>query len=122
MTLSYLDFDYSEDYQGAGTFDAMASVTQAQWPALQGQVAQVLAWCVQQFPDGLSPLEEGGEWHYDLQGTEEVTTPLALEFDPASQRIERHAGTAAAPRITVTLSLSGSPQFCEAFRSAFGLS
>jgi hypothetical protein len=121
MTLSYLDFDYSEDYQGAGTFDAMASVTQAQWPALQGQVAQVLAWCVQQFPEGPSPLEEGGEWHYDLQGTEEVTTPLALEFDPASQRIERHAGTAAAPRITVTLSLSGSPQFCEAFRSAFGL-
>ena len=35
MTLDYLDFDYSEDDEGTGTFDAMACVTEAQWARLQ---------------------------------------------------------------------------------------
>ena len=120
MTLSYLDFDYSEDYGGTGTFDAMASVGPQQWPALEAEVAQVLRWCQDQFPEGPSPIEEGGDWHYDLQGTEEISTPLSVLFNPATGAIERHAGSPTAPRITLSLSLSGSPQFCSAFRTVFG--
>jgi hypothetical protein len=44
MPLSYLDFDYSEDEQGWGNFDAMASVLPPQRPALQAELAQVLNW------------------------------------------------------------------------------
>lgn len=121
MTLSYLDFDYSEDYEGTGTFDAMASVTPQQWPALQAEVAQVLVWCAQQFTAGPAPLEDGGDWDYDLQGSEETVAPLALQFNPATGAVERRVGALGAPRITLTLSISGSPSFCQALRSAFDL-
>ena len=43
MPLNYLDFDYSEDADGNGTLDAMASVLPAQLPALQSEIAAVLA-------------------------------------------------------------------------------
>lgn len=52
MTLDYLDFDYSEDDEGTGTFDAMACVTEAQWARLQHEITQVLQWCHEQFPEG----------------------------------------------------------------------
>lgn len=120
MTLNYLDFDYSEDDEGTGTFDAMASVAEHHWGRLQGEVIRVLNWCMEQFPEGPAPVEEGGNWQYDLQGTQEVSTPLTLHFDPAAGTVERHSATPGTPRLTLTLSLSGSPQFCEAFRSAFG--
>lgn len=121
MNLSYLDFDYSEDYEGTGTFDAMASVPPQQWDALQNEIARVLGWCTQQFPEGPAPAEEGGDWHYDLQGVEEISTPMTVSFHPATGRIERHSGPAGAPRTTLTLSISGNPQFCEEFRTAFGV-
>jgi hypothetical protein len=119
MTLNYLDFDYSEDYDGVGTFDAMASATPSQWLALQAELVQVLSWCHAQFPEGPSPIEEGGDWQYDMQGAEEVSTPLQLEFNPGANRMDRQCGTPAPARTTVSLSISGSAPFCEAFRKAF---
>jgi hypothetical protein len=121
MPLHYLDFDYSEDYEGTGTFDAMAAASPAQWPAVQAEVAQVLAWAHAQFPDACGPADDGGEWDYDLGAVQEVATPLALEFDGASGRIAAQPGTPGAVRTTVTLSLSGSAAFCAALREAFGL-
>ena len=51
MNLQYLDFDYSEDADGTGTFDAMASVSPAQTPALQAPAARMsLARALQQVP------------------------------------------------------------------------
>lgn len=121
MTLNYLDFDYSEDTDGTGTFDAMASVSPAQVAALHAEIAQVLAWAHAQFPDGHGPQEDGGQWQYDLQGVQEVSTPLALDFDAASGRLSCTAGAASTPRTTITLSISGSADFCEALREAFGV-
>ena len=121
MTLSYLDFDYSEDTDGTGTFDAMASVAPAQLPALQAEVRAVLDWAHTQFPNACGPAEEGGEWQYDLQGVQEVSTPMALEFDPADGSLHTTPGTPAPPRTTISLSLGGSAQFCGALREAFGL-
>ena len=43
MTLDYLDFDYSEDEGGNGTWDAMASVAQDRWGALRAEVRHVKA-------------------------------------------------------------------------------
>lgn len=116
MTLHYLDFDYSEDAEGTGTWDAMASVAPAQLSALHAEAAQVLAWAHQEFPGQLGPLEEGGEWHYELQGQQEWTLDEHLHFDEATGHIQAQPEPARMPRHTLTLTLSGTPAFCAAFR------
>lgn len=121
MTLDYLDFDYSEDDEGTGTFDAMASALESQWGKLQAEIAEVLLWCMAHFPEGPRPQEDGGDWQYDLQGVQEVSTPLTLHFAPDTGTVARHAEPAAPPRLTITLTLSGNLQFCQAFRANFGL-
>ena len=121
MTLHYLDFDYSEDAEGTGTFDAMASVLPAQLPALQAEIAQVLAWAHHDFPGACAALEDGGMWQYDLQGVQEASTPLSLTFDPAQDRLHATPGVPARVRTTLSLSISGQPAFCAALREAFGL-
>lgn len=121
MTLQYLEFDYSEDADGSGTFDAMASAWPAQLPALQAEIAALLAWAHGQFPQGLGPAEEGGEWQHDLQGSEESTTPLTTEFDAASGRLVFVRGTPGPVRTTLSLSIGGSAHFCAQLRDTFGI-
>lgn len=99
MTLDFLDFDYSEDTEGIGVFDAMATVRPEQLAAVHAEVEQVLAWAQDAFAGRRGPVEEGSEWDYDLQETQEPDTH----------------------RRTVTLSISGTPAFCAAFREAFDL-
>ncbi len=102
LALRYLDFDYSEDALGWGNFDAMASVLLPQRIALQDEVAQVLNWAHRAFAHQQAPLDEGGEWDYDLQARQEVAAPGP----------ERH---------TLTLSISGTAPFCAAFKQQFDL-
>lgn len=98
--LSYLIFDHSEDTEGIGTFDAMASVAPSQVAAVMNEVAQVLEWAHAAFPQAHGPLDEGFAWDHDLQAQQESTA----------------SGT---PRHTITLSVSGSEAFCQAFRERF---
>lgn len=119
MNLNYLDFDYSEDADGSGTFDAMASVLPAKLPALQAEIAAVLAWADSHWPDACGPSEEGGVWQYDLQGSQEVSTPLALWFDSVSGELRTTLGTPAPARTTISFTLSGGADFCAALRGAF---
>ena len=67
--------------------------------AVQAEIQQVLDWAHAAFPGMQAPLDEGGEWDFQVQ-----------------QQPELVAGQ---PRQTVTLSLTGTPQFCEAFRGQF---
>jgi hypothetical protein len=62
MSLNYLDFDYSEDEQGHGTFDAMASTAAPHVAAVRAEIALVLDWAYATFADMRAPLDEGGEW------------------------------------------------------------
>ena len=39
MTLNYLEFDYSEDAEGIGTFETLASVSPSQVAAVHAEVA-----------------------------------------------------------------------------------
>jgi hypothetical protein len=121
MTLEDLDFDYSEDPQGHGSFDAMASATSAQFPALQAEVQRVLGWAHREFAGERGALDDGAEWDYALQGVREVATTLDLRYEPEAGLLHLESGATGAPRLTLSLTLSGTPQFCEAFRSAFGL-
>ncbi|MCR8961014.1 hypothetical protein M0765_025775 [Variovorax sp. S2] len=96
--LRYLDFDYSEDTEGHGTFDAMATTVPANTREVLAEVAQVLAWANATFPNAQGALEDGAAWDFDLQQTSE-----APELD------------------TVTFSLSGTADFCTALREQFKL-
>jgi hypothetical protein len=122
MTLRYLDFDFSEDAEGHGSFDAMASASPAQLPALQAEVVRVLDWAHRGFPGARGPLDEGGEWDYELQGLQEVPAALDVRYDEQAQRVALRPGAAGAPRVTLSLTLTGTPAFCDAFRREFGLS
>ena len=121
MNLQYLDFDYSEDGHGHGSFEAMASVPAARVPALHAEIVQVLAWAHGAFPDLRGPLEEGGEWDYLLHGQREWSVPEILCYDDVSRHLSSQLESAGEPRHSVTLSLSGSAQFCEALRYALNL-
>ncbi|MBL0419975.1 hypothetical protein JI739_06410 [Ramlibacter sp. AW1] len=119
MRLDFLEFDYSEDAEGNGSFDAMASAMPAQWPALQAEVASVLAWAEREFAHARGSLDEGGQWDVELQGVSEVATPLELQWESSGLRVE--PGQPAAPRVTLSLTVSGTPAFCAALRAAFEL-
>lgn len=121
MTLRYLDFDYSEDAEGTGTWDAMASVTPSHLPAVLAELALVLDWAHNSFPGQRGPMEEGGEWDYDLQGIQEVLCTLQLHYDEDTRQIQLQKYPPGMPRNTVTLSLSGTPAFSQALRAQFAL-
>lgn len=95
--MHYLSFDLSEGDDGIVTLEAMASTEAAQHPAVLAEAQRVLDWAWQHFPQGHGPVEEGMDWDHDLQ--------VVVEGD------RWH---------TVTLALTGSPAFVEAFLGRFG--
>lgn len=119
MQLAYLDFDYSEDALGHGSFEAMASVHSAALAALLDEVRAVLEWAHAHFSDQPAPLDEGGVWDYSLDGQREWSAPDVLCYDPPSGQITSLPGQAGAVRHTVTLALVGSSEFCQALREQF---
>lgn len=119
--LAWLDFDFSEDADGHGSFDAMAAVAPAQWPALQAEVLRVLAWAEDTFPQARGPLEEGGTWDFELQAVEEVATTLHVEVDVPARALQVQRGATGAPRTTLSITLTGTPEFCAGLRQAFAL-
>ena len=121
MTLDYLDFDYSEDAHGHGSFEAMASVPATRLPALQAEITLVLDWAYATFPDQRGPLEEGGEWDYLLEGQQEWSAPDSMTYDEEARCFSSQPGPPGLPRHTLTLALSGTAQFCAALRQNFGL-
>jgi hypothetical protein len=121
MPLNYLDFDYSEDANGVGTFDALAATAPAHHAAVLAEVASVLAWAHQAFAAQRAPLDEGGEWDYDLQGWREFSAPDCLQFDEPSGDLRVEPQAAGVARHSVSLSVTGTPGFCAAFGQRHGL-
>jgi hypothetical protein len=121
LSLRYLSFDHAEDADGVGTLEAMASTWPEQVPSVQAEAVQVLAWAHAAFPGRRGPLEDGFDWDYDLHGLQELTAPEALHYDEAAGRLTVRAGPPGKPRHTLTLSLSGTAEFCAAFMQQFGL-
>jgi hypothetical protein len=67
MSLDYLLFDASDDGEGTGTWEAMASVRAADLPAVLAEVQAVLSWVQQNSPGPRGPLDDGGVWDADEQ-------------------------------------------------------
>lgn len=100
MTLQFLLFDHSEGADGTGLFEAMVAVLPDQVGAVEAEVAVVLHWCAAQFGEP-APVEDGGDWHAELQQAEEADGRGHM----------RHV---------FSLSLAGSAAFCAAFEDHFG--
>jgi len=116
MSLDYLHFDFSGDDEGHGSFDAMAAAAPAQLPALQAELVGVLDWAEREFGPA-APLDEGGEWDYELQGVREASTPLRVLY--AAGGLQLHDAGPAVPRVTLSLTLTGTARFCAALRDEF---
>lgn len=67
MNLQYLIFDASDDGEGTGSWEAMASVRAADLPAVQAEAQAVLAAAERYAPGPRGPLDDGGVWDADLQ-------------------------------------------------------
>lgn len=91
--MRYLNFDHSESTDGVVSLEAMASTAAAQHDAVMQEVQQLLDWAWQHFPDTHGPVDEGMDWDHDLQ--------VSVDGD--------------GPWHTVTLTLTASPRFVEAF-------
>lgn len=121
LPLHFLYFDYSEDEQGIGTFEAMASTQTAQTGHVRQEISSVLNWAHSAFSGLRAPLDEGGEWDFDLQGQQEWSAMETLTFNEATGQLSAQLEAAAPPRHSITLSLTGHPSFCDAFRQQFSI-
>jgi len=93
----HLSFDRSEDTAGITTLEAMASTAARPHAAVIEEVQQVLDWAWLQFPDTHGASDDGMDWDHDLQVIVEAG--------------DWH---------TVTLTLTGSARFVDAFLLRFG--
>jgi hypothetical protein len=66
VALQYLIFDASEDGEGQGSWEAMASVRDSDLAALREEVQAVLDAAQRRSPGPRGPSEEGGHWDADL--------------------------------------------------------
>lgn len=96
-TLRYLTVDLTEGSDDVLTLEAMASTREAQHAVVMAEVDQMRAWARRQFGGRQGPVEDGHAWDDELL-------------------VQREADG----WITVTLTLSASPEFAEAFMAVYG--
>ena len=65
MVLQYLIFDASDDGEGNGSWEAMASVRAPQLSAVRAEVQRVLLGAEVNNPGPRGPLDSGGVWDAD---------------------------------------------------------
>lgn len=94
--MRHLSFDLTDGSDDILTLEAMASTRAAEHAAVMAEVAQVLAWAQAEFGGRQGPVEDGNAWDHEL---------LVQQEDGGW--------------ITVTLTLSASPEFADAFRAVF---
>ena len=128
IDLQYLEFDCSEDTEGFVCWDAMAQPAAAHTTALLSEVTQLLAWACRLGLPGPGPLDEGSDWDFDLQVAWQSANrphgqhrlPAQAHWHAAAQTLDIHPATAPTlgpdARLELSLSLSGTPVFAQAFR------
>lgn len=119
MRLNYLDFDYNEDELGAGCWDALASVDSSRLPELLEEAQQLLLWAESAFAGRRAPLEDGGDWDWEISAQTDAGQPLAAVYDEAATRLTLCPWPT--ERTTLGITLSASAAFSEALRAHFGL-
>lgn len=115
MDLQFLEFDCSEDSEGVVCWDALAQPAARHTPALLHEVTQLLAWAHRFGPQAPGPLEDGADWDFDLhiRGGDAL---LQAHWHNASQTLVLSPPPQDHDEITLSLSISGTPAFAQAFR------
>ena len=72
MALDFLIFDATDDGEGTGSWEAVASVRRADLPAVMAEVEAVLQRAQREAPGPRGPLDEGGAWDADTQVHEDA--------------------------------------------------
>ena len=123
MDLQLLDFDCTEDTEGVVCWDALAQPHPRHNSALLHEVAQVLAWAHGFDAQGPGPLEDVANWDFDLQATlypdGQASQDARLLFDAKKGQIQLEAADLShllTHPMALSLSLSGTPGFAQAFR------
>ncbi len=121
--LTYLIFDTHESTEGVSAFEAMASVSEARWPALQAELVQVLAWCHRWgAAHGASEsmaLDDGGEWDHELSVVREQSEAMDVVFEPRRSTLALAPGGGPLTRFNATLVVSGREAFAVDFTAQF---
>ena len=121
MALHFLEFDYSEDNEGTCTWDALASATAERLPELLREITALLAWACAEFGEQRGSLDDGGLWDYDLQCERGDHALQPLAYDPGAHLLRAPPSVQAGERVTLSLSISGTPAFAAPFAERFGL-
>ena len=126
MNLQFLEFDRSEDTEGVVCWDALAQPAANHTAALLREVTQLLGWASRFSTQGPGPLDEGADWDIDLQV--QLHQPHSPHSKPAQahwlaeqQTLDIHPSPGPDDRVALSLSLSGTPAFTQAFREQFDL-
>lgn len=96
MPLEFLIFDASDDGQGHGSWEAMASVRTDRLPPLMAEVEHALHEARCSAPGPRGPQEDGGAWDAEVQVQEEggwttVTLTLTGPWDWGETLVARLA-------------------------------
>ena len=95
MQLQYLIFDASDDGEGTGSWEAMASVRADDVPVVMVEVHSVEAAALADAPGPRGALDDGGVWDLDIQtrpdgaGRVSVTMTLTGPWDWGEDLIGR---------------------------------
>jgi len=98
MQLQYLIFDASDDGEGTGSWEAMASVRVDELPTVMSEVRAVEAAAHADAPGPRGALDDGGVWDLDIQtlpdgdGRVSVTLTLTGPWDWGEALIGRLSG------------------------------
>jgi hypothetical protein len=115
MNLQFLEFDCSEDGDDVVCWDALAQPASRHTRALLHEVAQVLTWCHRWSPRSPGALEEGADWDFDLQ-IQWGSSAIQAHWDTPTQTVVLSPTPTEIDEISLSLSISGVPAFCVAFR------
>lgn len=125
MNLQLLEFDCTEDAQGVVCWDALAQPAPAYSQALLQEVAQVLQWAHGFDEQGPGPLENGAQWDFDLQVSllsEGAKPQVALpRFVPSTGQLSLRPQALPQQSLSLSLTLSGTPGFVQAFQEQYQL-
>jgi hypothetical protein len=127
MNLHLLDFDCSEDADGVTCWDALAHPQGTHTSALLQEAEQVLTWAHhwgRQFSaTGPGPLEDGADWDFDLQvrlHSGPQSTCATATFLVSQGTLQLFPEPRAEQTLELSLSVSGTPGFADAFRQHWG--
>lgn len=116
MDLQFLEFDCSEDSEGVVCWDALAQPAARHQAAMVQEVTQLLAWAHAFSPQSPGPLEDGAEWDFDLH-MQAPTSAIQAHWHAGENRLVFCPVPPPNEVISLSLSISGTAAFAEAFRA-----